>query len=150
MLIAAAVQTRQQLDYWSDSTQLFRHDLDVTGPSPTALGNLGIALDAKGKYDDAIGCFSAAMKLHPDDALACEWLALSLMHVGRLDEGIKYFHQEIHLRPKAGMPHCHLGVALEVQGKIDEAVREFHEAIRLSPSFPTLYNDLAWLRATNP
>ena len=62
VLVAAAVQTRQQLRYWSDSERLFTHDIEVVGDNPVALWDLGAALDARKEYEGAIDCFRRIVK----------------------------------------------------------------------------------------
>ncbi len=150
VLAAATVQTHTQLGYWSDSKQLFRHDLEVAGDNVVAWGNLGVALDDEGQYNSAVDCLRKAWKSEPDDFMANQRLGLSLVQLGQIDEGIPYLRKAIRLNRRDAKCHCHLGKALQLQRKIDEASREFYEAVRVSPDFPDAYNSLAWLRATYP
>ena len=57
--------TRSQLKYWQDSDTLFRHAIAVTTDNYIAYDGLGSALDALGKPDEALACFSESVRLKP-------------------------------------------------------------------------------------
>ena len=68
VLMALAVVSRVQLDYWSDNVTLWTHTLQVTGPNFIAQNSLGVALKYAGKPDEAVPHFRAALAINPNDA----------------------------------------------------------------------------------
>jgi tetratricopeptide (TPR) repeat protein len=150
VLAAATLQTRQQLGFWSDSEQLFRHDIDVVGDNVTALANLGAALDTKREYESVIECHRRIVKLEPANVKENIRLVTLLFRHDRLDEAVDCLRRAIGLNPKEKKFRDDLAVALLVQGKADEALAEFHKTIDLSSDYPTPYNGIAWIRATHP
>ena len=53
ILAAFLVVTHRQVGYWSNSEQLFRHALAITGDNPVSCENLGDSLLHQGKYAEA-------------------------------------------------------------------------------------------------
>jgi tetratricopeptide (TPR) repeat protein len=64
------VLTRDQCRVWRDSATLWSHVLAHGGDSPTAHGGLGLALFGRGRYEEAMAHFDAALRLGPDDPAA--------------------------------------------------------------------------------
>jgi tetratricopeptide (TPR) repeat protein len=62
-----AVLTWGQCQVWRTSATLWSHVLDHGGASPTAHGGLGLALFNRGRYEEAMAHFDAAVRLGPND-----------------------------------------------------------------------------------
>ncbi|MGO8688515.1 MAG: tetratricopeptide repeat protein [Thermoguttaceae bacterium] len=150
VLVAAAVQTRQQLRYWSDSERLFTHDIEVVGDNPVALWDLSAALEFRKEYDGAMDCYRRIVKKDPEDAKGNNRFGRSLLGHGRVNEAVGYLRQAARLEPEEKQFHYDLASALLVQGKIDEALAEFHKTIALDRDYAQPYNSIAWIRATHP
>ena len=104
--------------------------------------NLGLALEAQGKLDEAVAEYREAIRLKPDDASAHFNLgnALKLPGEARRGDGrmprgdpAQARRRLRPLRPRPGSWD---------QGKYDEAVAEFREAIRLKPDDAAAHNNL--------
>ena len=138
--------TRQQIGYWKDSETLLRHSLAITKSNEVPLTFLGTALGEKGRIDEAIRQYQAALRLNPDFAPAHNELGVALSHKGRVDEAITQFQEAIRSEPGYTLAHFNLGNALLEKGQIDQAILAYREALRrqlrLSLGDPSLHNNL--------
>jgi tetratricopeptide (TPR) repeat protein len=141
-LILCLGLTRQQIGYWQDSESLFRHALDVTRNNHHACLNLGGALEAKGRPDEAISFYREALRLKPDYVEAHNTLGTALVKQGQIDEAIGQFQEALLLKPDYAYAHYNLGIALAMKGQTDEAISQYQEAIRLKPDFAEAHNNL--------
>ncbi len=65
--------------------------------------DLGNALKAQGKLEEAIDCYRRAIELNPKFASAHISLGIVLMEKGQLDESIVCFQRAIELDPEDGL-----------------------------------------------
>ena len=138
--------TRRQIGYWKDSETLLRHSLAVAGSNEVPLTFLGTALRQKGRIDEAICQYQAAIRLNPDFAPAHNELGTALAQKGQTGEAITQFQEAIRLEPGYTLVHFNLGNAFLEKGQTDEAIREYREALRrrllVSLDDPNLHNNL--------
>jgi tetratricopeptide (TPR) repeat protein len=132
--------------------------------------NLGNALRAQGKAEEAAEIFHNALRERPDP-VAHNNLGVTLSDQGRAAEAEQEFLEaereiraarinfpEVHISRGMvsefqGIPnaelisfpevHINLGVVLGDQGRLEEAEREFREALRLSPDYLEAHHGLA-------
>jgi len=95
VLICFSVVTRRQLHYWSSSSALWTHTLDVTRHNIIAERNLYIAEDnlayqllSSGRSSEALPHFENAARLAPTDPLSHWALAASEQDRGQLREAL--------------------------------------------------------------
>ena len=129
------VLSRHQIGYWKDSETLFRRAIAVTKDNYLAYDNLGTALTAKGKLDEAVGEYQEALRIKPDFAEAHNNLGSCLEKKGELAEAIDQFVQALKLNPGFAEAHFNLAAALGDAGRIQDAIAQYQEAIRLTPDF---------------
>jgi tetratricopeptide (TPR) repeat protein len=113
-----------------------------------ALNNLGIALGKQGKFDEAVKCFTEALRIQPD-ATAHTNIGYVLALQGNLDEAAVHLAESLRLDPNFARAHYYLGQVLVQREKINEAITHFEEALRLKPDWVEPMNDLAWLLAAS-
>src|SRR5262249_14147172 len=65
MLAGCLTVTEKQLSYWRDSETLFRHAIAVTRDNEVAQVDLGVALDAQGRFAEAVDHYRVALRLVP-------------------------------------------------------------------------------------
>jgi tetratricopeptide (TPR) repeat protein len=109
--------------------------------------NLGAALLAGGRLDEAIGAFRKVLALRPDYAMAHNNLGIALARKGRLDEAVAAFRRAVKLKPDFAEAHCNLGSALRQQGEFAQALAAFqrgHELGSRRPDWPYPSGD--WVR----
>jgi tetratricopeptide (TPR) repeat protein len=115
---------------------------------PDALNNLGIALGKQGKFDEAIKCFTEALRIKPD-AAAHTNIGYALALQGNLDEAAVHLAEALRLDPHFAQAHYYFGQVLAQRGKINEAITHFEEALRLKPDWVEPMNNLAWFLVTS-
>jgi len=104
--------------------------------------NLGLALAAQGKLDQAVSHYAEALRLNPDYAEAQNSLGLALTAQGKRDQARVHYAEALRLNPDYAEAHNNLGLSWASQGKLDEAVAQYTEALRLNPDLAETHNNL--------
>jgi tetratricopeptide (TPR) repeat protein/serine/threonine protein kinase len=105
--------------------------------SPGAHLNLGLALQNKGRLDEAIAEYREAIRIKKDYAAAHGNLGTALSGKRKLAEADAEFREAVRLRPNEPRAHMNLGNNLHEQGKLTEAEAELRLALRLRPDYVT-------------
>jgi tetratricopeptide (TPR) repeat protein len=147
ILIASAALSFQQLDYWHDSSTLFRHALQVTTGNSVMHLNLGTTLAAEGDMDAAIGEFQEALAISNNYFDAHNNLGLAFSSRGELDAAIMEYRQALLLKPDYPGAHNNLGIAFARKGNLDAAILEFKEALQIKPDFKDAQTNLKFALA---
>ncbi|OHE89167.1 MAG: hypothetical protein A3G75_16095, partial [Verrucomicrobia bacterium RIFCSPLOWO2_12_FULL_64_8] len=134
-LLACAISSWNQVQYWKSSMTLWTRTLNVTTGNYRAHHNLGLALAISGKGDEASAYFSEALRLKPDFAEAHNNLGSALANQGKFDQAIAHFSEALRFKPDSAEAHYRLGLALARLGKGDQAIPHFSDAIRLKPDY---------------
>ncbi|MHC4446759.1 MAG: tetratricopeptide repeat protein [Planctomycetota bacterium] len=98
-----------------------------------AHNNLGIALSARGAYDEAIHHHRLALALKPDYAAAHYNLGIAYRAQGRFEAAIDHYRASLRRAPDSGRAYTNLGEVYQANGQPDAAVWAYREAIRVSP-----------------
>jgi WD40 repeat protein/serine/threonine protein kinase/tetratricopeptide (TPR) repeat protein len=119
-----------------------RKAVELDPQSAAAHNNLGFALQAQGKLDEAIAEYREAIRFKPDYSVAHHNLGFALQGQGKLDEAIACYREAIGLEPDNAEMRNRLGNALWKQGKLDEAIAEYRQAIKRKPDFAAPHYNL--------
>jgi len=133
----------KQTTFWKTGETLWTHALACTPPNDIAWNGLGLALNQKGRADEAITCFQKAVQINPNCADAHNNLGLVLLPKARVDDAIAHCQMALRLRPDYKETHINLGNALVQKGRVDEAISQYEEALRISSDYAEAHNDLA-------
>jgi tetratricopeptide (TPR) repeat protein len=125
--------TWKQIGYWRNSLILNRHALTVTGPNFIAENNLGLALDASGVYNEAIGHFDTAARIAPWFAKALTNKAETLRKTGRTGEGLKLVEAVLAEHPDDLHALDVYGLLLLQAGRPGEALAIFRKMANSNP-----------------
>jgi tetratricopeptide (TPR) repeat protein len=139
--------TRSQVRYWSSSTNLFEHALDVTVGNSVAHVNLGEALAEQGKTDEAVRHYFDALRIKPDLVIPHLNLGVALRGQSKLIEAMDHFSKALQIKPDCAEAYYELGVTLEKQGHFDAAVRHYSKALRIKPEVAKVHKNLGILLA---
>ena len=143
ILAACLALTAHQLRYWRDAETLFRHAIAVTGDNDVALIDLGVALSAQGRLEEALVPYHEALRLAPDRYQLHNNLGNILGRLGRPEEALAEYREAVRLKPDLAFLHNGTAQMLAQLGRLEEAEACFSEAIRLDPSFASPHFELA-------
>nr|MBI3614209.1 tetratricopeptide repeat protein [Nitrospirota bacterium] len=104
--------------------------------------NLGNALLAMNKVEEAGSQYRQALARKPDYAEAHAHLANVLMRQGKLDEAAALCRQAVALRPGYAEAHYILGNAHAAQGRLEDAVTCYGNALTCRPGYADAYYNL--------
>jgi serine/threonine protein kinase/Flp pilus assembly protein TadD len=153
------MQRRQPGDFWANfdlgfalgSAQPPDHDsairfysaaVAIRPASPIARHNLGNALKAKGRLDEAIAEYREVIDAYPGNVLAHTLLGNALLEKRDIDSAIAAFHTAIRYKRDYYAAHGALGRALREKGDIDSAIAELRVAVRLKKDSAEFHNEL--------
>ena len=143
LLVPLTVLTWQQSHYYVDSNTLYAATLERNPTSWLSLVNLGNDLQARGRVEDAIARYRAAIAIEPGAFEARHNLALALQELGQYEAGLAEADEAVRLRPEASEAHFIRGLCLHGLHRVDEAIPELREAIRLRPDYAQARLNLA-------
>jgi tetratricopeptide (TPR) repeat protein len=136
VLVALALCTRVQLNYWKNSMELFTNATKVTSGNFVAENLLGVALAGEGRIEEAIDHFRTSIVIEPDYAEAYYDMGNALKSKGMAEEAIKYYREAIRIKPDYTEAHNNLGTALFNAGRIEEAASHFSAVLAIKPDDP--------------
>jgi Flp pilus assembly protein TadD len=133
-LLVLAILTNAQIQRWRDSFTLFEHTLAITPPNLRIEHNLGIALGAADRYDEAAAHFQKALQIDPNFYDGLVALGVTRAHQGRLPEAIEYFQAAIRSQPDAPKARVQLAHALWAEKRDQEALEQMDRTLQLVPN----------------
>ena len=110
--------------------------------NPRGWHNLGSALDAQGRTDEAMACYEQVLKIVPSYAAAHYGIGTIWLERGNMPMAIERFEKAIELNPNDTAAHAHLGKALLLSGRLEQARSSLEKAIGLGPTYARAYEYL--------
>jgi tetratricopeptide (TPR) repeat protein len=110
--------------------------------NPRAHNNLGNALFAAGRRDDAVREYQTALRLQPDYADAHNNLGRAYQKLGRLPAALAELEIAYHAKPDHAEVVKNYSSALIANGRASEAAAILDAALRGQPDDAQLHNDL--------
>ena len=137
IIFALLITTWKQVSHWKSSITIFKHAIRVTDKKypnfSLVYNNLGIALFADGKNEEAIFHYKMAIKTNPAHDMPYYNMGIALSGKKKNDEAISHYKLAIKLNPEFTNAHYNLGIILLQRGAMKEAVYHFRETVRLRP-----------------
>lgn len=133
MLAVAAVSwfTRAQTRVWRNSESLWTHVLSREDTCDYAHNNLGTAVEADGRDEEAVTHYRRAVEIEPLNIKARRNLGAALNRAGEHAEAEEQLRAAIKLAPGFANAHNSLGLVLDATGRRDEAIGHFKTAIAI-------------------
>jgi protein O-GlcNAc transferase len=131
--------------------QVGRNDLAVdligraiaqNGQVPSFHNNLGNALKAQGKLQEAAAAYAGALVHKSNHVGALFNLGLVLQMQDKLEEAVASYRRALSYKPDYAEAHGNLGNALQAQGKLEEAVACYGRALRYKPDYAEVHSNL--------
>jgi hypothetical protein len=123
-----------QIGVWRDAESLWTRALAVS-PSAIAHGSLGVVLDERGRYDEAIVHFGEALRINPRLAYAQNNWGIVLARQGRWTEAVQHYEEALRINPRYAEAHLNMAVALQRLGRYAEAQQ--HTELARSARLPS-------------
>lgn len=139
LMVSASLQAR----HWKNSFTLYEHALHATKNNYFAHDGMGLFLASRGKNDEAIQQYSAALRIRPDFAEAHNHLGNIYKIQGIPDAAIDHYKEALRIKPEYAQAYYNLGHTLAGQGKLVDAVKQYSAALKLRPEYPEVHYHLA-------
>ncbi|MBM4247032.1 MAG: tetratricopeptide repeat protein [Deltaproteobacteria bacterium] len=143
LLAGWGIASARQVAWWRDSETLFARTLEVTDGNYLAHNNLGEALAARGRREDAARHYAEAVRLNPRYAPALNNLANTLAQQGRTVEAEVRYREALASRRELPEAHNGLGVLLAERGQYAEAIDRYRRALELREGYAEARVNLA-------
>ncbi|PLX86522.1 MAG: hypothetical protein C0617_01010 [Desulfuromonas sp.] len=127
---------------WADEVALWSDCVAKSPMNGRAYSNLGKALMAQGRYDEAIARLETAGRLSLNNVVSLNNLGSVYSRKGMVEKAIAVYRRAVEADPSYPMAHSNLGAELKKVGRADEAIAEFRKAIRLLPTYVDAYVNL--------
>jgi tetratricopeptide (TPR) repeat protein len=137
-----AMLTWRQVSFWHNSVTLFDHATKVTENNYLAYNNLGFALSAEGKTNEAMENYEKSLEINPDYPDALNNVGYALAGQKRFAEAIPHYEKALRFQPNQADVHDNLGNALSELGRTQEAMVEYEKALQLNPEHADAHNNI--------
>ena len=121
----------------------FEASLKLHPDSAVAFYNLGTALEAAARFDDAAAQYERAIAADPRYAAAHLNLGNMRLRAGRIGDALAEYSKSVDLAPANAEAHSNLGHVLATTGRVQEGIEHLQHAIQLRPSLPDAHFNLA-------
>lgn len=139
-----AALTWRQTGHWRDSETLWRYVISAEPGIELAHNNLGVALKAAGRYDEAMEEFKKAVRLKPRYPDAVFNIGNTFLLQGRGRLARPYFEEALRLKPDLAQAYIGLGNILVQEGQPAAAVENYRKSLGLQPGSPVAHVNLAY------
>jgi protein O-mannosyl-transferase len=142
LLLLLGFLTWRQSEIYRSAETLWRADVAENPNAFVAQNDLGFALLASGRTDEALGYLQKAVELEPEDASSQKNLGSALLQKGRLDEAIIHFQEVVKRYPGDAGARNNLGFALFRKGQVAKAIAQYNQALELQPDDADVHHNL--------
>jgi protein O-mannosyl-transferase len=134
------------------------HAIDIAKRNPAVhpysiasmRGNLAIAFQSQGRFQDAIDQLRAAIDIFPNDLKNYVVLADLLVSQNQLDEAIAYLNKATKIASNDETLHYHFAGILLKKGDISNVIFHLHRALDINPGYTPALDGLVGLFVNNP
>jgi Flp pilus assembly protein TadD len=149
ILVALAISTRRQIQFWQNSAGLFARAIAVTGNNSGAESGLGISLEHESRTNEAMIHYRIAIAENPADRQPGYNLGNLLVEQGKWTEAEQLYSEILDNDPDDFTAHMVLAAILPHLNRPEEAVAHLEAALQTDPDSADAMNNLAWALATN-
>jgi tetratricopeptide (TPR) repeat protein len=134
---------QDQRNEMDDAIYSYLKYLQERPDDPQIHASLIEALNAIGKYEDAIAAAEHACKQFPNLAGFRFLAGVSHFDAGNVDHAVKHLRRAVELSPETSESHRFLASVLASRGDLKEALIEFKKTVELDPGNAAAYLDLS-------
>jgi tetratricopeptide (TPR) repeat protein len=122
----------------AEAANLLSRALRVNSGSAEAMSNLGLALHAAGRFEEAIASYRGALLLAPDHPEILYNLGNACLELGRIDEALASYDQVLAKSPGHAGTLVNRGNALLRANRPLDAIASFDRALAAMPGHPQI------------
>jgi len=139
MALASAAQVRT----WRDTESLFRHATAAVDDNWFAHHRLGAELRRRGRLDEALEEYTAALRIEPGFGAAQLEYASMLEEGGDTAAAVEHYQRGLAVDPDHGVAQRQLGLLLLAEGRVEEARPHLARALALGEATGPVHLGLA-------
>jgi len=128
---------------WDEAESALRDALALNPYQAEWHFNLGLTLEAGGRYAQAVEAFGEAAKLQAGDGQAALLAGVNLLRIDRTEEALAWLDRAERADPRSSAPFVHRIEAYASLGRHDQAEFMFYMGQELDPEDPELYAAMA-------
>lgn len=136
-----------QVQRWRNPVVLFQHSIDVAGPTVRMLNNMGNAYLTHNQAEEAIPCFTEALRIKPDAKDIRTNLGAAYLILNRPYEAVPVLEAAVAENPDNPVSLTNYAYALALVGRGEEALTIANRAAAIQPPHPQAANLLQALQA---
>jgi len=125
-----------------DAAGCFSQAINIRPEYADAHYNLGNALKALGRLEEAIPRYLKTLELQPDHFDAHYNLGNTNKALGRPDQALENYQRALQLKPDFSDAHNNSGNVLKTSGKLDQALACYQKAVHYSPDYAVAHYNL--------
>jgi tetratricopeptide (TPR) repeat protein len=145
-LIIMSFLSWQQCRYWKNSIELWNHALKVTENNYQAHNNIGLALFAEGRIDEAIGHYNKAISITRDaNAYVYNFRGAAYSAQEKYQLAINDYNKAISIYIDYFEAYNNRGIVYANLGYYQLALEDFNKAVLLNPDFADAYSNSAFI-----
>ena len=126
-------QQLQDAHKYADAVPAWKVAADKDPTDARPWNNMGVALAASGKTDDAIAAYDKSLAIEQRQFADAQQPGQCSRRSWPLDEAMTQIQKAIALDPDNGAAHINLGHLLEVTGHRDEAIQQLTQGLQIAP-----------------
>jgi len=130
---------------YEQAAEHYRTALDLFPDDPRSVMlycNLGYALAAQKRLDEAIVQYLRALELDPRHLTTHLNLASALAGQGKVDQAIELCHTALEIDPKSARAHYELGQLYYNTNQLHEAITHWRKTIEINPEYIVAYSSM--------
>jgi len=128
---------------WEDALAELQEALRVNPYQGEWHFNMGLTLDAMGRYEEAIDCYHAALEHAGEEAEILSHLAVDCSRCHRVNDALRYFERAQRLDPEDETPHVHRIDLYRQLGDHEQAELMFYLTLQINDANPLAYAHIA-------
>lgn len=134
--LALALSAHAQMKYWANTTDLWSHTLEVTGPNFVAEDNLGAELIKEGKIQAARERFQNAININPEDPFSQLNIGVCDKKMGNVQSAAEHYQAALKLSVEPNLrltAFSNLGSLYRMSHNYQAARANYEAALRINP-----------------
>jgi protein O-mannosyl-transferase len=149
---ALALSAHAQMKYWANTTDLWSHTLEVTGPNFVAEDNLGAELIKEGNIEAARERFQTAININPKDPFSQLNIGVCDKKMGNVQSAAEHYQAALKLSVEPNLrltAFSNLGSLYRMSHNYEASRANYEAALRINPENATPLIGLGLLAHTN-